>query len=110
MSSRFVSPKDIRRRFNYAKKEKHSMLLHSLANEALLYACELADNIDSGSDYVHHLSFRRQVHCKYASEIRNRCIETGQGRAVSRRYRMSRFAFKKYASSRNINGVTKASW
>ena len=41
---------------------------------------------------------------------KNRCIETGRGRAYMRTFGLSRNAFREHASKGEIPGVTKASW
>ncbi len=41
---------------------------------------------------------------------KNRCAETGRGRAYMRQFGLSRIAFREHASKGEIPGVTKASW
>lgn len=40
----------------------------------------------------------------------NRCTATGRRRAFIRRFKLSRIAFREYASQGLIPGVTKSSW
>ena len=41
---------------------------------------------------------------------KNRCAETGRGRAYMRQFGLSRIAFREHAVKGEIPGVTKASW
>lgn len=41
---------------------------------------------------------------------KNRCVETGRGRAYMRQFGLSRIAFREHASKGEIPGVTKSSW
>jgi small subunit ribosomal protein S14 len=40
----------------------------------------------------------------------NRCMVTGRGRAVYRKFRLSRIAFRELAHAGQLPGVHKASW
>ena len=42
--------------------------------------------------------------------IRNRCIMTGRGRGVLRKFNLSRIAFRELSSIGQIPGITKSSW
>tara|TARA_B100000989_G_C19123632_1_gene296410 strand:- start:92 stop:397 length:306 start_codon:yes stop_codon:yes gene_type:complete len=42
--------------------------------------------------------------------IRNRCIVTGRGRGVYRKFNLSRIAFRELSSIGQIPGITKSSW
>ncbi|MBI5906797.1 30S ribosomal protein S14 [Candidatus Saccharibacteria bacterium] len=44
------------------------------------------------------------------SRWKNRCIETGRGRAYMRQFGLSRIAFREHASKGEIPGITKSSW
>lgn len=45
-----------------------------------------------------------------SSEIRNRCVLTGRGRGVLRKFKISRLSFKKLSSQGLIIGIKKSSW
>ncbi|KAI9812246.1 MAG: 40S ribosomal protein mrp2, mitochondrial [Phylliscum demangeonii] len=45
-----------------------------------------------------------------STQIRNRCIDCGRGRAVFRAFRMARFPFRLKALAGTLPGVKKASW
>ena len=42
--------------------------------------------------------------------IRNRCMLTGRGRGVYRKFNLSRIAFRELSSIGQIPGITKSSW
>ena len=44
------------------------------------------------------------------TRLKNRCAETGRGRAYMRQFGLSRIAFREHASRGEIPGVTKSSW
>jgi small subunit ribosomal protein S14 len=44
------------------------------------------------------------------TRLKNRCSETGRGRAYMRQFGLSRIAFREHASKGEIPGVTKSSW
>ena len=44
------------------------------------------------------------------NRFRNRCALTGRPRAVYRKFKLSRIAFREFASRGMIPGVVKASW
>ncbi|HWZ65298.1 MAG TPA: 30S ribosomal protein S14 [Patescibacteria group bacterium] len=44
------------------------------------------------------------------SRWKNRCLESGRGRAYIRKFGLSRIEFRLKASKGEIPGVTKASW
>jgi small subunit ribosomal protein S14 len=45
-----------------------------------------------------------------ATRVRNRCVMTGRGRAVYRKFGLCRIKFRELALEGKIPGVTKASW
>ncbi len=45
-----------------------------------------------------------------ATRVRSRCVMTGRGRAVYRKFGLSRIKFRELALEGKIPGVTKASW
>lgn len=44
------------------------------------------------------------------TRLKNRCLESGRGRAFMRRFGLGRVAFREHASKGEIPGVTKSSW
>ncbi|MFK7760549.1 MAG: 30S ribosomal protein S14 [Candidatus Midichloriaceae bacterium] len=44
------------------------------------------------------------------TRIRNRCLLSGRGRGVYKKFNLSRIWFRKLASECKLPGVTKASW
>jgi small subunit ribosomal protein S14 len=45
-----------------------------------------------------------------ATRVKSRCVMTGRGRAVYRKFGLSRIKFRELALEGKIPGVTKASW
>jgi ribosomal protein S14 len=112
MPGRYLLYSDIKKRSMMFRKESHSVLLHCLYNEHLIYS-QLAQ-VDFLHEpvfhYAHYLSFKRSSDSMYRSKARNRCLYNGSARAVFKLYKMSRMAFKRIASVGGLNGVTKSSW
>lgn len=112
MSSRYLLYSDLKKRNIMFKKESTSFLLHCLYNEHLLYSDP--DNIDSLHlpffHFSHYLSFKRTFSSMYKSKVRNRCVYSGNGRAIFSTFKLSRFFFKMLARSGSINGISKSSW
>ena len=44
------------------------------------------------------------------TRIRNRCVLTGRGRSVHRRFKLSRITFRELASKGLLNGIYKSTW
>jgi small subunit ribosomal protein S14 len=44
------------------------------------------------------------------TRLKNRCSETGRGRAYMRTFGLSRISFREHASKGEIPGITKSSW
>lgn len=44
------------------------------------------------------------------SRIRNRCIDTGRGKAIYSKFKLSRISFRELATKGLLPGVLKASW
>lgn len=59
----------------------------------------------------HELSYDREKSAKNSYiKIRNRCIYTGKGRGVYRKYKMSRVSFRELCINGDIPGFRKGSW
>lgn len=44
------------------------------------------------------------------TRVRNRCIFTGRGRAIIRKFKMSRICFRTVAGHKQLMGISKSSW
>ena len=112
MAGRYLLKSDLRKRCIMFKNEPHSMLLHCIYNEHLIYSkLTIIDFVhEPVFHYSHYVSLKRAVASMYRSKVRNRCIYNGSGRAVFSKYKMSRMTFKHLARVGLLNGVTKASW
>lgn len=93
--------KDKRLRRLYSKSE-----LNYLVHKALLRDERLSQGIRLRAK----LYLLKQRRNKSKVRISNRCSITGRSGSVIREFRLSRIAFKKYASSGYLPGVRKASW
>jgi ribosomal protein S14 len=92
-------------------KAEYARFLQSVFNESRLFNSSAYYDLHTiGFKYTFFLSFKRQIHSAHSTLLRTRCLYNGRSRAVSSRYRMSRFAFKKLAISGALNGIRKASW
>ncbi|KAL6533088.1 Sdh2-1p [Orobanche minor] len=58
----------------------------------------------------HHHKLSKLPRNSSFTRVRNRCIFTGRGRAVYRKFRISRICFRKLAGQGQLTGVRKASW
>ena len=93
--------KDKRKRQNYFKIEKNYSLYKSLYQNR-----NLSESMRWKAFY--YLSVLSQKNSLV--KIKNRCILTGRGRFLSRRFRLSRLALQKLARNGKIPGLRKSSW
>ncbi len=93
--------KDKKKRQNYLKTEKNYSLLKSLYQN-----CNLSESVRWKAFY--YLSVLSQKNSLV--KIKNRCVLTGRGRFLSRRFRLSRLALQKLARNGKISGLRKSSW
>jgi ribosomal protein S14 len=112
MTGRYITQKDPHKRAIMFDREPRNRILTRMIHEHLPYTGN--NNIDHIQDhrfhYAHYLHMKRMAFKQSATKIRNRCIFTGNARAVSSLFRMSRFTFKMFARNGRINGLTKSSW
>lgn len=93
--------KDKKKRHSYLKTEKNYNLLKSLFQN-----CNLSSRVRwKAFFYLSILSKNNSL-----ISLRNRCILTGRGRFLSRRFRLSRMALQKLARNGQIFGLRKSSW
>lgn len=95
------------------RKDMYASFIHSVYNESSLFDTVFLSCNDlhtKGFKYTFFLSWKRGIHSARRTMLRARCLYNGRSRAVSATYMMSRFAFKKFASSGSLNGIRKASW
>jgi ribosomal protein S14 len=111
MASRYLMLSDLKKRHMMFKREPHSMLLRCLYNEHLLYSnYRVIDSLHAAAfHFAHYLNMKRTIHSMYISKVRNRCIISGNARAVAGAYRLSRFSIKMLARQGQLNGITKSS-
>ncbi len=111
MSSRYVYSSDLKKRNIMFKKEQHSMLLRCLYAEHLLYSNYSKIDLlhDASFHYSYYLHFKRTMNSMFISRVHNRCVISGNARAVHSRYKLARFCLKMLSRQGQINGVCKAS-
>lgn len=111
MSSRYVLNSDLKKRYIMFRKEPASKLLHCLYNEHLIYSdANCLDQIHSPFfHFSHYLNFKRTIKSMYRSKVRNKCVYSGNSRAVFSKFKLSRFFFKMYSRNGQINGIVKSS-
>jgi len=99
---------------------KVSVIQRNLRREALVkkYASVRADLKAIIYNKTLPLEDRMSAQFKIASlprdssrtRVRNRCLLTGRGRGVYRRFKISRICIRELASQGHITGLRKASW
>jgi small subunit ribosomal protein S14 len=82
---------------------------NELARRAYLY---VARNQTLPSQIRHQAQLQLNTFAKNTrpATVKNRCIETGRGRAVISEFGLSRHMFRQQAKEGLLNGVRKASW
>lgn len=93
--------KDKKRRYLYANYEKKYLALKYLVNNLTLP--------DSTRQQAYHKLKNLPQHGKL-TKIRSRCVVTGRGRAVYKKFKLSRLAFRQLALQGNLPGIKKSSW
>ena len=68
---------------------------------------KLREQLKAEKDYVGLSMLPRDAS---PTRVVNRCEQTGRRRGFLRRFKLSRIAFREYASQGLIPGVTKSSW
>ena len=81
-------------------KSKHDKLL-KIANNKKMSADE---------QFQARLKLSRIPRNASKVRIRNRCILTGRGRGVYRKFNLSRIAFRELSAIGQVPGITKSSW
>ena len=101
MSKRSIIERNKKRVRLFKKyKNKHDKLL------------KIANNKNMSADEQFNARLKLSKIPRNASKvrIRNRCVVTGRGRGVLRKFNLSRIAFRELSSIGQIPGITKSSW
>ncbi|HSX53385.1 MAG TPA: 30S ribosomal protein S14 [Patescibacteria group bacterium] len=87
---------------------KKSIVMRDLKRQKMIkqYAAKRAELKELGDQEGLHKLPRNSSPTRW----KNRCQETGRGRAYMRTFGLSRISFREHASKGEIPGVTKASW
>tara|TARA_B100000282_G_C31706501_1_gene478947 strand:- start:127 stop:432 length:306 start_codon:yes stop_codon:yes gene_type:complete len=101
MSKRSIVERNKKRVRLFKKyKNKHDKLLKIANNK----------NISPEEQFKARLKLSKIPRNASKVRIRNRCIVTGRGRGVLRKFNLSRIAFRELSSMGQIPGITKSSW
>jgi ribosomal protein S14 len=94
---RYLIRSDKKKRLQYSKRERDNLLLKSIIGNRFLYK-----------------PFRQIGNSEFgkvsSTRVVNRCIYTGRGHGIIRRYKMSRMVFKELAGKGMLPGIHKGSW
>jgi ribosomal protein S14 len=93
--------KDKKRRYLYANYEKKYLILKYLTQNINLPLQVRQKAQEKLSNLPLHGSKVR---------LRNRCVLTGRGRSVYKKFRLSRLMFRQLALQGELTGVKKISW
>ena len=101
MSKRSIIERNKKRVRLFKKyKNKHDKLLKNANNK----------NMSAEEQFNARLKLSKIPRNASKVRIRNRCIVTGRGRGVLRKFNLSRIAFRELSSIGQIPGITKSSW
>jgi ribosomal protein S14 len=93
--------RDKKRRFLYKKYELQRTLLKSIIHDLSIPKKYRLESLLQITKLPRNSSLVR---------IRNRCILTGRGRAIYKKFKISRISFRELALKGMLPGVSKASW
>jgi ribosomal protein S14 len=98
--------KDDKRRLLFRRKERIKFQSRVFLKDFLLIKSPFFDST------IIRNSFHKSSSLQYASlsKIRNRCMLTGKGRAVFKKYKLSRTRMRLFSRFPIIYGLQKASW
>jgi small subunit ribosomal protein S14 len=93
--------KDLLKRKLFKKDELQRLILKSMIKNSVI-------SDETKTFAVGHL-FRMSKNGS-RTRIRNRCVLTGRGRSIHRRFKLSRITFRELASKGLLNGIYKSTW
>jgi ribosomal protein S14 len=98
---KYKNQKDKKKRILFQKYELDRKLYKSIANNTTL------NNTLRANAFFFLRSLPKN---SSITRIRNRCIETGRGNAIYKKFRLSRLSFREAAQNGLLPGVFKSSW
>jgi ribosomal protein S14 len=116
---KYLILKDKKHRNLFKKKELKNVILKSFRQENFIfqkpwYNISKKYRIPNFVNYYKNREFFKNSGNKgkggHFSTIRNRCILSGKGRSIYRKYHISRIVLRELASKGSLLGVRKVSW
>jgi len=92
------------------RDQKRRILAGKFEQQRLTYKALLLAPLPQDLRQKIQIIYRRLPRNSSFTRLRNRCIQTGRGRAVYRKFRLSRLCFRNCASFGLLPGVYKSSW
>ncbi len=91
-------------------KKRQKMAKQYAARRARLKAITRDESLDPEERFEAHLKLAQIPRNASRTRIKNRCQVSGRGKAVYRKFMLSRIALRDLASEGKIPGMVKSSW
>ncbi|MEQ8348323.1 MAG: 30S ribosomal protein S14 [Sneathiellaceae bacterium] len=91
-------------------KKRKKLAKQYASKRAELKAVTRDDSLDPEERFEAHLKLAKLPRNASPVRVRNRCQLSGRGRAVYRKFMLSRIALRDLASEGKIPGMVKSSW
>lgn len=91
-------------------KKRREMSKRFAAKRERLKAITRDESLDPEARFEAHLQLAKLPRNASKTRVNNRCQLTGRGRAVYRKFMLSRIALRDLASEGKIPGMVKSSW
>ena len=93
------------------RNEKRRRLVAEYADRrAALKAAEKGESLPQEERYAARLKLAKLPRNSSPNRVRNRCLLTGRGRSVYRKFKISRIKLRELALAGLIPGMVKSSW
>lgn len=93
------------------RDQKRRKLYKKLEHQRILYKSIIHDlHISKKYRFESTLQLNKLPRNSSQTRIKNRCILTGRGKAVYKKFKLSRISFRELALKGMLPGVLKASW
>ena len=91
-------------------KKRQKMAKQYAARRARMKAITRDESLDPEERFEAHLKLAQIPRNASRTRIKNRCQVSGRGKAVYRKFMLSRIALRDLASEGKIPGMVKSSW
>jgi len=91
-------------------KKRQKLASRYAARRAQLKAITRDESLEPEARFEAHLKLAQLPRNASPTRVRNRCQLSGRGRAVYRKFMLSRIALRDLASEGKIPGMVKSSW